>query len=232
MVRRSNVPEYASCSVTRTLTPGTNNTIYSMLNTQLSQFTRAATIAQGYQHYRITNIKLRIKSPYDTYGNQNPIGGVYQKPYFYYMIDKSASVPTNVTLEGLKQMGAKPIAMDEKAITISWKPSVLEFTATAIPGMIGKPNKYRLSPWLSTTDNPQSATWTPSTVDHLGIYWGTFSALAGVADPITYDVEMEVQFQFKKPLVHTPAGAQTAVQAQFAEQNSSVDGVVGGPDGV
>lgn len=206
--------------------------MYSAMATSLNQFTRATTIAQGYQFYRITNIKLRIKAPYDTFVNANPTQGQYQKPYMYYMIDKAGSVPSNVTLEGLKQMGAKPIAMDEKAITISWKPSVLEFAATAASAGIGLPNRYRLSPWLTTQNNVVSAPWAASQVDHLGIYYGVFSALAGAADPITYDVEMEVQFQFKKPLVHTAVGSNHATPVVFATQNDSTDGIVGGPDGV
>jgi len=206
--------------------------MYSILNTQLSDFPRAVTVSQGYQHYRITNVKLRIKSPYDTYVNMGTGSGAYQKPYLYYMIDKSASIPTNVSLEGLKQMGAKPRAMDEKQLTISWKPAVLEFAATQIFTGTGLPNKYKLSPWLSTAANPQTPTWTPSQVDHLGVYWGAFAALAGIADPITYEVEMEVQFQFKKPLVSTRDGATTAIQASFAIENNSIDGIVGGPDGI
>ena len=172
---------------------------------------------------------MRIKSPFDTFVNS---GNAYQKPYLYYMLDKSGGIPTNVQLEGLKQMGARPRVMDEKAIVVSWKPSVLDFSATSLPGGIGLPNHYKLSPWLSTGEVPQSTPWTPSQVDHLGIYWGAFASLSGTAPAITYDVEVEVQFQFKKPLVSTTIGAVNATPATFAEANTSVDGVVGGPDGV
>lgn len=47
------------------------------------------------------------------------------------MIDKAGAIPTNITLEGLKKMGAKPRALDEKPIVIGWKPSVLENVMTA-----------------------------------------------------------------------------------------------------
>jgi len=202
--------------------------MYSLLNTQLVDFDRAVAVAKGYAFYRITNIKLRVKSPFDTYINT---GNAYQKPYLYHMLDKSGGLPTNVALEGLKNMGAKPRAMDEKAITFSWKPSVLDFSATVLPAAVGLPNRYTLSPWLSTNERPQSTPWTPSTVDHLGIYWGAFAALTGTADPITYEVEVECQFEFKGPLVATATGAVSATQAVMALPNDSVDGVVGGPDG-
>lgn len=206
--------------------------MYSTMNTALSQFDRATTVAQGYQFYRITNVKLKVKSPYDTYINMGATGtGAYQKPYFYYMLDKSASIPPTITLEGLKQMGAKPRVFDEKGLTVSWKPSVLELVAPALPLTTGIPAKYKLSPWLSTAAAPMT-TWLPSGVDHLGIYWGAFASLAGVADPIRFDVELEVQFQFKGPLITTAAGVTAATPTQLAEINQSVDGIVGGPDGI
>jgi len=203
--------------------------MYSLLNTQLVDFDRAVAVAKGYAFYRITNIKLRVKSPFDTYVNT---GNSYQKPYLYHMLDKSGGLPTNIALEGLKNMGAKPKAMDERQITVSWKPSVLDFAATALPGAIGLPNQYKVSPWLSTNERPQSTPWTPSEVDHLGIYWGAFAALTGTSDPITYEVEVECQFEFKGPLVATATGAVSATQAMMARTNDSVDGVVGGPDGI
>lgn len=203
------------------------------MDTSLDQFPRAVAIAEQYQHYRIRNIKLRIKSPYDTYINMGPTGtGAYQKPYLYYMIDKSGTLSTSVTLENLKGMGARPRAMDEKSITVSWAPSVLTTTATSLAPTVQLPNQYKISPWLSTTDDVQSATFVPSSVSHLGIYWGAFAALAGTEDPITYDVEVEVQFQFKKPNVTVLPGAPAATPAVFAQQNASVDGIVGGPDGI
>lgn len=227
----TNQPEHASMSCTRSLTVSTVNTMYSVLNTQLVNFTRATTVAQGYQFYRITNIKLRVKSPFDTYQNT---GTAYQKPYFYYMLDKSGSIPTNVNLEGLKQMGAKPRVMDEKAITVSWKPSVLTLVATNLPVVGSAPlaNAYKLSPWLATCQDPQTPAWSPSQVDHLGIYWGAFAQATGAPDPITYEVEMEVQFEFKGPLVYRNPSTTSATPAAFAIENDSVDGVVGGPDGV
>lgn len=223
-----NQPEHASMSCTRSMNASQVNNIYSLLNTQLSDFPRAVTVAQGYQMYRITNIKLRVKSSWDTFQNT---GNAYAKPFFYYMLDKSGSVPTNVALEGLKQMGAKPRALDEKTLTVSWRPTVLQSTGNNISAGGTSLSTVKRAPWLTTNRTPQVPTWTPNDVDHLGIYWGAFAALVGQADPITYEVECEVQFEFKAPLVHTPVGSATAINATFAEPNASIDGIVGGPDG-
>lgn len=228
------VAEWASCSETRSLTTTgggayNSDTLYSLMNTQLLQFARAGTIASAYQHYRIKKITLRIKPSFDSY---IATGGGASKPNLYYMIDKSGSVPTNVTLEGLKAMGAKPRALDERPISISWRPSVLEGVMYA-PTVVGaiSASKYKISPWLSTNASPvYPAPFVPSGVDHLGIYW----YVDQLANPqgAQYAVELEVQFQFKKPLSEDGVGDTFAVPATIAEKNRSPDGIVGGGDGV
>ena len=113
--RTRNVAEYASLSEQRTMSVSggfTTNNLYSLMNTSLDQFKRASTVAQGYQHYRIKYIKVSVKPTFDTY---QTVGGgpatISSKPNLYYMIDKAGAIPTNITLEGLKQMGAKPRAL-------------------------------------------------------------------------------------------------------------------------
>ena len=130
-----NVAEYASLSEQRTMSVSggfTTNNLYSLMNTSLDQFKRASTVAQGYQHYRIKYIKVSVKPTFDTY---QTVGGgpatISSKPNLYYMIDKAGAIPTNITLEGLKQMGAKPRALDEKPVPIGWRPSVLTVDMTA-----------------------------------------------------------------------------------------------------
>lgn len=41
----------------------------SLLNVQLADFPRAVNVGESYQHYRISKVTLRIKSPFDTYQN-------------------------------------------------------------------------------------------------------------------------------------------------------------------
>lgn len=232
--KSGNVPDIASLSVKRSMvaTGGgqfASNTLYSLMNTQLTDYPRAVTVASAYQHYRIKNIKLTIKPSYDTY--QIIAGATTSKPNLYYMIDKSGGVPTNISLEGLKNMGARPKQLDEKNIVISWSPSVLESAMYAGGGAgAGSFSKYQISPWLTTTANTVSpGAFAPSGLDHLGIYWyvDQLVNLAGAQ----YSVECEVQFQFKKPLTNMLSSTE-ATPAVAAELNNSVDGIVGGGDGV
>lgn len=218
------VPDMASLSVTSTLTPPPGNPnflsgfMYSLMNTELANFPRAVQVSKAYQHYRISKITLKLKPSVDTFGQGGP-----SKTYLYYMIDKSGSVPTNPTLELLKQMGAKPHAFDEKVKVISWRPSVLADTATNAGALASTPNKYMVSPWLSTNANVVSpAAFNPSVVDHLGVYWFVDQAFQS---GYGYVAEVEVQFQFKKPVWVSVSGAVAAIPALPATPDNSRDGI-------
>lgn len=232
--RSTNVPEYASMSCKSTLTnPGTpsglfnGNTLYSQNTTCLNLFPRAKTAGTIYQHFRIKNVKLTWKPMYDSFVSS---GGTSSKPNLYYMIDKSGSIPSNVSLEGLKNMGAKPKALDERPISVSWAPSVLQ-GALQVSGTI-VPAKYTISPWLSTDNAPFTPAFQASLINHLGIYWYMDQTLAIIGDPYVYTMELEVQFEFKKPLVEGLTSEIPAVGAELATLNHSPDGIVGGGDGV
>lgn len=234
--RVSNVPDIASLSCKRTIAPGgggnylTNN-LYSLMNTQLVDYQRAATVASAYQHYRIKSISLTFKPTYDIFTGTT--ANAMSKMHLYWMLDKSGSIPTNITLEGLKQMGARPIELDEKQRKITWRPSVLE-AAMYAPGPVGASQtaKYLISPWLATSNAPvQPGGFVASGIDHLGIYWYMEQLVVGGA-PQPYQCEVEVQFQFKKPLVNGFTGAVEAIPSVSATINDSKDGVVGGGDGV
>lgn len=227
--RSGNVPEWASLSCKRTINPTaggsyTVNTLYSNMTTCLNQFTRAVAVANAYQHYRIKNIKMTWLPQFDTFGGS---AGSGSKPSLYYMIDKSGSLPSNVSLEGLKNMGARPVPLDEKPVVRSWKPAVLEGTLQ-ISGAI-QASKYKLSPWLSTDNTPFTSGFVPSLINHLGIYWYVDQAEV-TAMPYNYKVEVEIQFEFKKPLVTGMTSPTEAVGSVPAELNHSPDGIVGGAD--
>lgn len=230
-----NVSEYASLSENRTVIApsGSNliNTMYSLMNTSLEQYTRAPLVAQAYQHYRIKNITLKMKPPADTFVSGATVA--YSKPYLYHMIDKAGAIPTNITLEGLKQMGAKPRALDEKPLTISWAPSVLQDAmTTGGAAAVSQGSAYKISPWLNTNGTSVGNAWTASTVDHLGVYWFLEAPGAGSPPAFVYEIDVEVQFEFKKPLIVRATGSTHAVGVQLATLNDSPDGIVGGPDGV
>lgn len=233
--KTTNVPEWASLSCKRSLAVSptvptfNSNTLYSLMNTQLLDYPRALTVAQGYQFFRIKSICLTIKPTFDSY---IAAAGAVSKPNFYYMIDKSGALPTNLTLEALKQMGAKGKQLDEKNMRVTWKPSVLEGVMYANGGSGAlAASRYKISPWLATTAlNVSPSPVSASGVDHLGIYW----YVDQLSNPIgaQYTVEVEAQFEFKKPNTSVLLSDRSAEPAIMATLNTSPDGVVGGGDGI
>lgn len=224
-VRKSktrNVPDKASCSVTRTLAQAVTNQTYAFDAFQLADFGRAVSIAQNYQRFRMTGITVTWKPAYDTYAQ----GGPLQKPNLYAMVDRSGSIPDNFTLEGLKQMGAKPRAFDERPLRVTWKPSVLGETLNTAGA--ASASGYKISPLLATNANATNpGVWAPSTVAHQGIKWYV-EQQGGVS---TINMEVEIQFEFFKPLFPQLAAA-PALGLTYAKVDASPDGVEGGTDGI
>lgn len=224
---RGNAPERASCSEVLTLQNGVANTMYANRAFQLADFPRASAIASNYASFKIAKITMRWKPLADAFGPTGVGGGV---PYHYHQLDKSGAIPLATTLENLKQMGAKPKRFDDKTITVSWKPAVLtaDLTLAGIGSVAGA--QYKLSPTLSTNANAGNPTvaWAPSVVDHLGIFWYV-DQFNGTGNQ--YQVEVEAQFYFMRPLVMA-TGQVPAIELAYAEKNGSPDGVVGGNDGL
>lgn len=213
------VPEWASCTESVDLTNITGlaytmNQMYGLNGTQLSQFiSRAVPVAQAYQHYRIKKIKLDFKPQSDTFLPLAgaPGTGVFV-PNFFYIINKSGSVPANPTTNSLRAMGAKPIRFDDKTLKVMWRPAVLQENA-GVNGDIG--SGYKVSPWLSTNANANApGAWVPSSVNHLGIYFTVErpgNLPAGYAE-MTYSVQITVDFEFKKPLVKVSSNNPPALE--------------------
>jgi len=65
-------------------------------------------------------------------------------------------------------------------------------------------------------------------VDHLGLYWYAYSLAGGQA--VQYNVEIEVQFEFKKPLLVLTSSAYNAIPSVIPIKDNSSDGVADGRD--
>lgn len=225
--RRSttNVREYASASVTASLIGLTSNTMYFQPNMSLDQYNRSVGIARQYQRFRIKSVTLRIKPNMDSI--TTVAAGAPQKAYVYFLIDKNGSIPNNVTLEGLKQAGAKPYALDERPFNRTFKPTV--HTLTQEPaGVTSQFSQYKTSPWLTTNDNPNNVgAWNPNTTSHYG--YKLFIEQVGAIT--TFNAELELQFEFIKPLAAL-LSAVPPTRMEYAVIDESPDGIEGGPDGL
>lgn len=212
---RTNVVDQASCSVKTTIvpTPGPDyacNQMYTLRGAiKLSNFSRASTVSEAYQFYRIKSVKLTVRMPYDTFA-YDPATNV-SRPNLYYQVDKAEAIPALATLETLKQMGARPRQCDEKPTTITFTPSVLSSTETLAGDA---PSLFNISPWLSTA-HPD--------IQHNGLFWYA-EQFFGTA--LSYKAELEVQFEFKKPVWQQASGTTEAIRSVPATLDKSSNGIV------
>lgn len=157
-------------------------------------YDRAQTVAQAYQQFRIKYIKLTFKPSADTF----PAVAGNTIPQLYFMKDLVNAIPTNATADTFFSMGCRPRRMDDKNLVYAWKPSTLTADITA-PGAVTAA-QMKISPWLSTNANSGNpiAAWAPSQVDHLGCAF--YVTKINPADALQYSVDVEVVFQFRKPV--------------------------------
>lgn len=210
---RTTVPDIASASESITFTgiagatpptalfnsgiKNTTFTAYRNTDISLSTFARAPAIGANYQYFRIKYFELSIIPDADTFV---ATAGAIGKPFFYYMLDKGNTINNSVSNQSIKAMGAKPIALDEKAIKIRWKPGVVLATEVVTATGTTSAQKYMISPWLNTDSATNTAAYEPSQVCHYGIKW----FVENLNVTMTYTATLTAHFEFKKPLFVAP----------------------------
>lgn len=204
----TNVPEQASLSASLKIQDGETNQMYGSSLVQMSSFDRAVQVAAAYQEYRITNVRWTFKPHFDTFLGDTNATTSYKVPQFYHMIDKAQAIPLNATLATLRSMGAKPRRFDDKNLIVAYAPSVQGVVWDG--GIAATPARPAISPWLNTNAAPDAA-WVPSSVDHGSLFYvlDTQGALPGDGQ-YEYGIELECQFEFRKPLIPVRAGGPEA----------------------
>lgn len=201
--------EFASLKETYEFSTLSSTVAYRDMTLSLARFARASAVASGYQEYRITKVEYRWKPLLDTFApGGNPV------PYMYILIDRTGANSDITSENQFIAAGCKVIRLDDKIITRSYKPAVLNYAYDAIQGT----NAYAkpiISPWLATNANNTSISsgWAPSSTDHLGLEW-----FVSAAPNTFYKVELTAHFQFRKPSV-----AKTAPSDPLAVSVEAVD---------
>lgn len=200
----TNVPEMASLSASLKIQDGETNQMYGSSLVQMSSFDRAVQVAAAYQEYRITSVRWTFKPHFDTFLGDTNATTSYKVPQFYHMIDKAQAIPLGATLATLRSMGAKPRRFDDKNLIVTYSPTVQGVVWDG--GIAATPAKPATSPWLNTNAAPDAA-WAPSSVDHGSLFYilDTQGALPGDGQ-YEYGIELECQFEFRKPLITVRAG--------------------------
>lgn len=206
-----NQPEWASCTEVISQQLLTTNIMYGPNINQLAQFRRAVQIGGGYQEYRITGVKFKFTPRFDTFPATTDLAQAISVPYMYHMVDRAGVIKPGASLAQLKSMGATPKRFDDKTLTVAYKPSVLNSVESTLAGAVNY-TRPMISPWLATMNDPTSPLYNPSTVQHRGL-WFILDAKGLPGDATyEYDVDIEVNFQFRKPLFPSSASEQATLQ--------------------
>lgn len=210
--------EWASAKQTLMLPDDPFGTVFVLDDVNLGQFDRLSQIARAYQYFRINYIEMKWKPYQDTFVANGAVGEAV--PYLHYLIDTGeVLIPASAGFNQMRDAGAKPIRMDDKTITVRWKPRVPIATAadSSYPVTLSYAQQTKKSPWLPTNDvaNQDPFGWVASKVPHKGIYYGVEQAFNTLApgENRYFGVEISVSCSFKKPLAFTNPPAEGLVPA-------------------
>jgi hypothetical protein len=187
-------------------------------------FDRAQAIAENFQEYRIKYVKLIFRPAADTFApGTGPI------PQLYFQMNKYATLPNGASQQALLDMGCRPIRFDDKNITRAYKPVVLlgaDQTSQLIPTLA---SAVKVTPWLTTNAFAQTPgnAFSPSAVQHWGCVW--YVTRPNPTGPASnYNVDVEVVFQFRRPLSLASATTEPYLTLNGEEQ-TIVTPETGGP---
>lgn len=173
----------------------------------ISPNSRSAIVAPAFGLYRIAKVQYTFRPFYDTYTpNLGQAGGGQignqpdAVPYMYWKINRYGDSPAAWTAEFLREQGSKPIRVDDKLLTWSYKPNVLLADAGATAaGLNGGSGQVKVTPWLSTDAQPGDNAFALSNTLHYGHLMYIEGAASGDAKPIIGQLEAKVIYEFKNP---------------------------------
>jgi len=171
---------------------------------------RAQATAPQFALYRVSRVVFKFKPTSDTYvSNAAFIGGAgaVTVPNLYWKMNRFGDAPAAITSQNLRDMGAKAIRFDDKAVTISYKPNVL---TGAISGGTNS-GQVKMTPWLNTDSQPDQPGFALSTSTHYGHFHLIECATNGNGATPVGTVDMTIYYEFKNPRV-TFASSQEAPQ--------------------
>jgi len=170
--------------------------------------TRASIVAPAYGLYRIAHVEYKISPKYDTYtpnlgqGGQ-PVGDQpVAVPKLYWKMNRYGDAPVGFTSQDMLSLGSKPLRLDDKTITIKYKPNILLANAGATAaGQNGGSGQVKITPWLSTDTEANNNAFALSTTQHYGHLMYIENAAAGDGISVICNIEARVVYEFKNPRI-------------------------------
>lgn len=194
-----------TCKITETYDLGdlNLNTGYRFQKGGITPGFRAASVAPNFGLYRVAKLIWTLRPYYDTflpiYGQAGggQVGNMPDAvPYMYWKINRYGDAPAAFTGTYLREQGSKPIRLDDKILTWSYKPNILLADAAAAGGGSGS---VKMTPWLNTDSAPQDNNFVLSSTVHYGHLMIVEGQASGNAMPAIGRLECKVVYEFKSP---------------------------------
>lgn len=203
-----------TCAVRENYSVSLTDGAMTFVNIRLDQpgFNRSQAVAELFQEYRVKYVKLILRPSVDTW----PVGSG-PIPQLYFQLNKYASIANTATLANLLDMGCRPVRFDDKNIVRAWKPIVLLGANNGSGTTLATTASVKVSPWLSTNGfagNPGS--WILSDIEHYGAAF-IVTKPSPTTPTIAYNMDVEVVFQFRRPLSNQGPGSSSYQQVNGSE---------------
>jgi len=166
--------------------------------------TRAATVAQAFGLYRIADVQYKLTPRFDTYASGLAPGAdaPVEVPKVYWKINRYGDSPIGFSEADMLSLGCKPIRLDDKTVTIQYKPNILLASAGAhAAAQDGGGGQIKMTPWLSTDNEPDNNGFALNTTTHYGHMMFIECAAGGDGTPIVCEMTARVVYEFKNPRV-------------------------------
>lgn len=160
----------------------------------LSMYQRALDIADNFQEYRIKSVEFKYTPLYDTFMTNSGGTSGSSLPYLYNKV-LTVPAPTVFGLPFMKTMGAKPQRLDDKTITLKYRPCVNQ-TGVNTQANSNAGTRGIKSPWIST--HLPGGIVMDDTL-HIGHATWIDTYNYGVNNPVIATIESVVIFEFRKP---------------------------------
>jgi len=177
------------------------------------QPTRAGMVAPAYGLYRIAQVEFKVTPRADTFTpDLAPVGdAAVEVPKLYWKINRYGDAPVGFTEQDMLSLGSKPIRLDDKTVTIKYKPNILLANAgQPAQALDGGSGQVKITPWLSTDSRPDNGQFALSTTTHYGHLMFIECAAAGDGTPAVCEVQVRVVYEFKNPRMYE--GAEVAAK--------------------
>lgn len=165
---------------------------------------RASVVAPAYGLYRIAQVEYKIKPKFDTYiAGQVPVGDQpVEVPVMYWKMNRYGDAPVGFNAQDLQSLGSKPVRLDDKTLTIKYKPNILLANAgAAAVAQDGGSGQVKMTPWLSTDTEADNNNFALSTTNHYGHMMFIECAAAGDGTPLICEIVARVVYEFKNPRI-------------------------------